>query len=120
MKLGSSSQITVVLLTPDNWLRLKNIRLRALFENPEAFGPTFDEESKLNEQSWRDRFKKEDYLIGSIENEDVGTMYIEVLKGDHGATCWIGGCWTDPKYRGFGVMKSMFEFIDLHSKEKGW
>ena len=120
MKLSTSSQITVTLLNPDNWFRLKNIRLRALVENPEAFGPTFDEENKLNEQGWRNRFKKEDYLIGSIENEDVGTMYIEVLKGDHGATCWIGGCWTDPKYRGFGVMKSMFEFIDLHSKEKGW
>jgi hypothetical protein len=67
MKLSTSSQITVTLLTPDNWLRLKNIRLRALIENPEAFGPTYDEESKLNEQGWRDRFKKEDYLIGSIE-----------------------------------------------------
>ena len=45
MKLSTSSQITVTLLTPDNWLRLKNIRLRALIENPEAFGPTFDEEN---------------------------------------------------------------------------
>ena len=114
------SKIDVTLLTPEDWSRLRDIRLRALIENPEAFGPTYDEENNLNEQGWRNRFKKEYYLIGSISNKDVGTLYIEVLKVVHGATCWIGGCWTDPEYRGFGVMKSLFEFIDIHSKEKGW
>ncbi len=120
MNPSNESKINVTLLNPDSWTRLRDIRLRALKENPEAFGATHAEESKLAEQGWRDRFKKEDYLIGSIEEEDVGTLYIEVLKGDHGATCWIGGCWTDPIYRGFGVMKSLFEYIDLHSNEKGW
>ena len=86
------SKIDVTLLTPEDWSRLRDIRLRALIENPEAFGPTYDEENNLNEQGWRNRFKKEDYLIGSISNKDVGTLYIEVLKGDHGATCWIRGC----------------------------
>ena len=120
MNPSNESKIKVTLLNPDSWTRLRDIRLRALKENPEAFGATHAEESKLTEQGWRDRFKKEDYLIGSIEKEDVGTLYIEVLKGDHGATCWIGGCWTDPNYRGFGVMKSLFEYIDLNSNEKGW
>jgi GNAT superfamily N-acetyltransferase len=47
-------------------------------------------------------------------------LYIEVLKGDHGATCWIGGCWTDPNFRGIGVMRSIFDYIDKHAPEKGW
>ena len=47
-------------------------------------------------------------------------LYIEVLKGDHGATCWIGGCWTDPSYRGQGVMKALFSFIDENCESKGW
>jgi GNAT superfamily N-acetyltransferase len=51
---------------------------------------------------------------------DVGMLYIEVLNGDHGATCWIGGCWTDPSYRGNGVMRALFNYIDHHAKEKDW
>ena len=47
-------------------------------------------------------------------------LYIEVLKGDHGATCWIGGCWTDPISRGNGVMRALFNYIDSHAQEKGW
>jgi GNAT superfamily N-acetyltransferase len=47
-------------------------------------------------------------------------LYIEVLKGDHGATCWIGGCWTDPIYRGNGVMRALFNYIDDCALEKDW
>jgi GNAT superfamily N-acetyltransferase len=59
-------------------------------------------------------------LIASSGGVDVGMLYIEVLKGDHGATCWIGGCWTDPDFRGIGVMRSLFNYIDDHASEKGW
>ena len=47
-------------------------------------------------------------------------LYIEVLNGDHGATCWIGGCWTDPNFRGSGVMRALFNYIDLNGEGKGW
>jgi GNAT superfamily N-acetyltransferase len=110
----------VTLLTTHDWQRLRNIRLRALKTNPEAFGPKFEEELVQTKDKWLERFAKEDYLISSIEHVDVGMLYIEVLNGDHGTTCWIGGCWTDPIYRGKGVMKSLFTYIDNNCKRKGW
>ncbi len=92
---------SVAILSSDHWQRLKEIRLRALKSNPEAFGPKYEEELAHDETTWRKRFIKEDYLLASINQIDVGMLYIEVLKGDHGATCWIGGGWTDPSYRLF-------------------
>ena len=120
MQNSSGKLPKVTLLTPNDWQRLKHIRLQALKSNPEAFGPKYEEELAHDESTWRKRFIKEDYLLASINQIDVGMLYIEVLNGDHGATCWIGGCWTDPSYRGQGVMRALFSFIDENCESKGW
>ena len=115
-----SSKVLVSLLRQEEWERLRSIRLRALKENPEAFGADFKEVESRSREDWLKDYNKEDYLVASIDGVDVGMLYIEVLKGDHGATCWIGGCWTDPAFRGNGVMRALFEYVDSHAQEKGW
>ena len=115
-----SQKIEVSLLIPDEWERLKQIRIRALTANPEAFGAKSTEVMSQPKDDWLKLYEKKDYLIASSGGVDVGMLYIEVLKGDHGATCWIGGCWTDPDFRGIGVMRSLFNYIDDHASEKGW
>jgi RimJ/RimL family protein N-acetyltransferase len=115
-----SNTVEVSILSKDQWERLKAIRIRALTENSEAFGQTLEEVKALSKDDWFKYYEKSDYLIASIDEADIGMLYIEVLNGDHGATCWIGGCWTDPAYRGKGVMRALFNYIDLHAKEKDW
>jgi GNAT superfamily N-acetyltransferase len=108
----------VELLTPDQWQRVRAIRLRALEESGYAFGGTFEIESSEDEATWRLKFDKNDFLIASVAGVDAAMLYIEVLKGDFGATCWIGGCWSDPNFRGNGLMRAMFTYID--EQEKDW
>ena len=115
-----SHTVEVSLLRKVEWERLKAIRIRALTENSEAFGQTLEEVKALSKDDWFKYYEKSDYLIASIDGAYIGMLYIEVLNGDHGATCWIGGCWTDPAYRGKGVMRALFNYIDLHAKEKDW
>jgi GNAT superfamily N-acetyltransferase len=113
-----TSTPVVELLTPDQWQRVRAIRLRALEESGYAFGGTFEVESAEDEAMWRLKFEKNDFLIASVDGVDVAILYIEVLKGDFGATCWIGGCWSDPQFRGKGLMRALFTFID--EQEKDW
>jgi GNAT superfamily N-acetyltransferase len=113
-----TSTPVVELLTPDQWQRLRAIRLKALTESGHAFGGTFETESAEDEASWRLKFEKNDFLIASVDGVDAAMLYIEVLKGDFGATCWIGGCWSDPQFRGKGLMRALFTFID--QQEKDW
>ena len=115
-----SQQIEVSLLTPNEWERLKQIRIRALTANPEAFGAKLTEVISQPKEDWLKLYEKEDYLVASKAGIDVGMLYIEVLKGDHGATCWIGGCWSDPNFRGVGLMRAMFEFIDKQATSRDW
>jgi len=113
-----TSTPVVELLTPDQWQRVRAIRLRALEESGYAFGGTFEVESAEDEAMWRLKFEKNDFLIASVAGVDAAILYIEVLKGDFGATCWIGGCWSDPQFRGKGLMRALFTFID--QQEKDW
>ena len=115
-----SNTVEVSLLRKDEWERLRAIRIRALTSNPEAFGADLHEVQTRTKDGWLKDYDKEDYLVASIDGADVGMLYIEVLNGDHGATCWIGGCWTDPAYRGKGLMRALFNYIDSHAKEKDW
>jgi GNAT superfamily N-acetyltransferase len=113
-----SSPAVVELLEPNDWLRLRSIRLEALADSEHAFGGTLEAESIEDETAWRAKFEKNDFLIASVDGVDGAMMYIEVLKGDFGARCWIGGCWSDPRFRGKGLMRAMFTYID--EQEKDW
>ena len=109
--------VVVEIIAPKEWQRLRSIRLQALTESGHAFGGTFEVESAEDESAWRAKFEKNDFLIASVDGVDGALMFIEVLSGDFGATCWIGGCWSDPRFRGKGLMRAMFTFIDQHNKD---
>ena len=110
--------VVVQEITANEWQRLRSIRLKSLEESPHAFGGSFEVESAEDEISWRSKFEKLDFLIASVDGVDGAVLSVEVLDGDFGATCWIGGCWSDPEFRGQGLMRAMFAFID--QQEKDW
>lgn len=112
------NQVPIVeLLEPNDWQRLRAIRLQALKESGPAFGGTLEGESAESESDWRSKFIKNDYLIASVDGKDVAMLSIEVLDGDFGATCWIGSCWSNPDYRGKGLLRSLFTYIDKQDKD---
>jgi GNAT superfamily N-acetyltransferase len=107
------SKVPVVeLLEPNEWQRLRTIRLAALADSGHAFGGTLEGESAEDEITWPNKFEKLNFLIASVDGVDAAMLSVEVLNGDFGATCWIGGCWSDPRFRGKGLMRAMFTYID--------
>ena len=118
MSKALENKISVEIIPPDQWPRLRVIRLKSLQVNPEAFGGTYELESAEDEAVWREKFTKLDFLIASVDGVDAALMSVEKLDGDFGATCWIGGCWSDPDHRGKGLLRKMFEFVD--SQDPDW
>ena len=110
--------VVVELIAPNEWQRLRSIRLQALADSENAFGGTLEAESAEDENAWRSKFEKLEFLIASVDGVDAAMLSVEVLNGDFGATCWIGGCWSNPSFRGKGLMRAMFTYID--EQEKDW
>jgi len=107
-------------VSPDEWSRLREIRLASLLESPEAFGSSYEREIAFTEKEWRELFNLNSYLVASIDGKDIAMMFLERLRGDFGATCWVGGCWSNPEYRGIGAVRAMFDYVDSVAGEKGW
>ena len=112
--------IEVSELQADDWQRLRAIRLKSLQESPDVLEGSFEAESKESESDWRQKFSKLTYLVASLPESDVGLMSIEVLVGDFGATCWIGGCWVSPAARGKGALRAMFNYVDEKAPVRDW
>ena len=81
------AEIYSVDLVPDDWARLRDIRLRSLEESPEAFGADYEVVSKFQEQQWREVFTRLSYVVTQLDGKDISIMSIENLDGDFGATC---------------------------------
>ena len=115
-----NSEVQVILLIEDDWARYRDIRLAALAQDESAFGGDYDSESQYSEVQWRQKAQQYVGLLAAIDGKDCGFMSIEKLKGDFGATCWVGSCWVDPKFRQRGVLRSLFTFADSQSAERDW
>jgi RimJ/RimL family protein N-acetyltransferase len=113
-------EVTLAELLPDQWERLRRLRIASLSESPDAFGGNLETEEMLSEEEWRKKFEKLVHLVAVIDGIDIAVLSVENLEGDFGATCWIGGCWVNPEYRGRGAMRALISYLDEHAEERGW
>jgi len=108
------------ILSENEWPIFRDFRLRALENSPEHIGGVIEEERAWDESQWRAQLKKFDFVLATVEGDTVGGMTVEKLKGDFGATCWIGSCWIDPTMRGKKIFSTMIAFLDSVAEKKGW
>jgi len=105
---------------PNDWERVRLIRLDSLKENPEAFGATFASESTRPERYWTARLSKSDFVLATDASGDVGIMFVDQVDEDFASSCWIRGCWVRPESRGTGIMRTFMEYVDSQVAVKPW
>jgi RimJ/RimL family protein N-acetyltransferase len=115
-----ATAITVTELSSDDWPRLRDLRLAALADSPAILAGKLDEERNFTEEQWRETFKKLSYVVASIDGKDVAMINVENLVGDFGATCWLGGLWSNPEYRGSGAVRAIFNYMGSVASKRGW
>ncbi len=100
------------LLTEDDTEALWNLRLRALQDNPEAFGSTYEETLQRGKESFRQRLRQphaETFFIGAFEEESlmgmVGFFRESGTKDQHKG--YIISMYTAPEQRGRGIGKAL-------------
>ncbi|MBV9927559.1 MAG: GNAT family N-acetyltransferase [Acidobacteria bacterium] len=100
---------------------LHSFRLRALTESPEAFGATYEEESRLPLEEVRSRFRRTDdeFVIGAFEDGGeligvAGFFRQKLQKLRHKGA--IYGMYVAPGARGRGVGKALLSRLIERSR----
>jgi GNAT superfamily N-acetyltransferase len=108
------------LASPNQWLRVSQLRLRALKDSPQWFAGDFERESARSEIDWRNMISTVDVVMFIHDGRDVGIMSVEKAETLRGTDCWLTGCWIDPQFRGRGITALMIVQLDEICRKRGW
>lgn len=112
--------VTVTEARPVDWEAVRDLRLAALADTPEAFCATLEAERQLDQAAWRARIERPRCrtLIAWLEQEAVGLVEIE--PWDDGEVAGIGGVWVAPDGRGLGVGDALIAEVLEVARRRGY
>ena len=108
----------------DEWPTLKEFRLRALADAPDAFGSTLDRESADPDAQWQ-RLARQgadgtDFLVAVAAEADVWAgMAWGHLPEDEPGAARLYAMWVDPERRGRGHGRALVEHVAAWARERG-
>jgi GNAT superfamily N-acetyltransferase len=103
-----------------DWEALRELRLRALADAPDAFASTLEKEAAFPERVWRQRAEGEAGSATFIAWEDgagIGMARI-FAEADVPGRMHLVGMWVDPRHRHRGVAQALVERAVRWAKER--
>ncbi|MGE0308285.1 MAG: GNAT family N-acetyltransferase [Acidimicrobiia bacterium] len=100
----------VIRLSPDDFRRLRTIRLAALASDPDAFGSSYEREAGFHDEVWLQRLQPDANPHCGYE-DDTGTlvgMMGLARNVDDPALASVFSMWVAPERRGTGVADELF------------
>lgn len=112
--------ITVHRVTADDWARLRDVRLAALADSPDAFGSTLACEAGYGEATWRSRTESAASFLALESGQPVG---LAAGRFDPQACApherLLVSLWVAPQARGRGVATRLIEAVASWSRADG-
>jgi GNAT superfamily N-acetyltransferase len=95
--------------TPDDWQLLREIRLRALADSPEAFLDTVHRASSFPEDVWRSRATPSRTQACFVREDGAGMVSCFVSTDPN--TVFLVSMWLAPELRGGGAARELVERV---------
>ena len=108
-------------LGEDAWERSRAIRLRALWDTPDAFGSTLAGEVDQDEAWWRARVANPDAVtfVARDARGDVG-LVVGAKHHLHAGDAGLFSMWAAPEARGEGVAEALVEAVVAWARGGGF
>lgn len=108
-------------LAPDDWRAYREIRLRALATDPDAFGATLAAALARPESTWWERLALIDHVT-VVAQDDAGRPIGMATGGpaDRPGIAGLYGMWVEPAARGRGVGMALVEWVTAWASEAGY
>ena len=99
----------------DDWARLRDVRLRALAESPEAFGSTLAREQLYTDEQWRSWQQSSAWFMAFDGDRPVG-----LVGGRLDPDEWLLiAMWVAPEVRGQGVGRRLVDAVAGEAGRQG-
>jgi RimJ/RimL family protein N-acetyltransferase len=98
---------------------LRDIRLTALRESPQAFLSTYGRERVYEDYHWRAEFDRGDWNIGFCAGEPISLLGVTRDDETPADACYLEYLWVAPRYRRLGVALRMIKVILDRLSEAG-
>jgi ribosomal protein S18 acetylase RimI-like enzyme len=104
------------LAEPDDWPSVRDVRLRALQDAPDAFGATFENDAANDEGRWRSWMTGwngavDQALFGALESDDWLGIALGVRWSGETDTTHLYAMWVDPAYRRRGAGRALVQAV---------
>lgn len=114
-----SNGITIKDITLELWKVYKDIRLKGLQEDPQAFSRSYEEELAFPDEKWKERANNPFGTMAMRNGNPIGTMSAFISEEDGKRVANIVGAFVLPEARGKGLgsllMQRVLEKIDQSS-----
>ncbi len=108
-----------LLKNEEDWLAFQDLRLGALQEHPEAFGSSYEEESIMSVESFKEGYKKCEIFGAFMEQDLVGCAGFFVqspLKMRHRGVLF--SMYVAPTHRNKGIANLLVKAVIDHAKKR--
>src|SRR5437867_3095831 len=113
----------VVRAAPVDWQRVRDLRLRALLDAPDAFGSTYAEEVEEDEEGWRAWTTgwsgAADQTLFAAEDEGWVGIALGVRWEEEPEVVHLYAMWVDPSSRRRGVGRALVEAVAAWARDLG-
>lgn len=106
-------------LTEQDWELLRDLRLAALNEAPEAFGASLAREGSFRESHWRMRLRSSAWFAAMDGGTPVGLVCGMPEPGAAPDDRHVLALWVHPEQRGRGIMTALLAAVEAWALEEG-
>jgi GNAT superfamily N-acetyltransferase len=99
---------------PDEWRRVRELRLRALADSPDAFGSTLERERTHEEAEWLRWISGWEGSVNRLLVADDGDEWVGMAVGSRTGdeeVAHLYAMWVDPRSRRAGVGRGLVEEV---------
>jgi ribosomal protein S18 acetylase RimI-like enzyme len=107
---------------PEDWERLKALRLRALLDSPDAGCPTYEEAAGYGDHVWMERSSVDpaegtSTSILAFDRDEAVGLAVGVLCDDHRLD--VVSVFVTPSHRGSGIAHDLMDMVETWGKARG-
>jgi ribosomal protein S18 acetylase RimI-like enzyme len=115
----TTSIVRVGRAQPDDWALVRDVRLAALADAPDAFASTLAEERGQPEAEWRDRVSALPWFLGFQEDQPAGLIAALPPDAVPDQVWHLVSMWVRPDARGGGLADLLVGAVIEHVRQAG-